>query len=496
MSNYVGIDLGTTFSAVAYIDESGRPAIINNDRDDNITPSCVAKIKEEIVVGERARRQWGNDKNNAAARFKRDMGSSSKHKIGGKQFTPTELSAAVLKKIKSDVEDKVGEIEEAVITIPANFSQEARDATMEAGRLAGLNVKYIINEPTAAALYYAYQSNGDLSGTYVVFDLGGGTFDVSVIKVKGQDVEVVASNGLHKLGGDDFDKVLWQLISEKYKEETGQDLTEEDFPINDVEEEKKSLSGRKRTTVEIDRDLIDVTRLEFEESISSLIAQIEMMCETTLDEANVTPEDISSVFLAGGSTRIPSVVDCAKKIFKQAPVSTVNVDEVVALGACLYAAYKSNGDGLSQIQKKSVSKLNVSEVTNECFGTISVGFSESKGEDLVNSIIIQKGESIPCSITKTYHTLFDGQSAINCTITESKSPETNPKFVKVIHEQTLDLPPDRPSGQEVEVTYSYDENQTMHAAFKDVSSGKELNWSFSRAAGESTQSEIDKFLVD
>ena len=142
------------------------------------------------------------------------MGSSSTHKIGGKEFTPTELSAAVLKKIKSDVEDKVGKIEEAVITIPANFSQEARDATMEAGRLAGLNVKYIINEPTAAALYYAYQSDGDLSGTYVVFDLGGGTFDVSVIKVKGQDVEVMASNGLHKLGGDDFDKVLWQLISE------------------------------------------------------------------------------------------------------------------------------------------------------------------------------------------------------------------------------------------------------------------------------------------
>jgi len=496
MSNYVGIDLGTTFSAVAYIDESGRPAIINNDRDDNITPSCVAKIKGEIVVGERARRQWGNDKKNAAARFKRDMGSSSTHKIGGKEFTPTELSAAVLKKIKSDVEDKVGEIEEAVITIPANFSQEARDATMEAGRLAGLNVKYIINEPTAAALYYAYQSDGDLSGTYVVFDLGGGTFDVSVIKVKGQDVEVMASNGLHKLGGDDFDKVLWQLISEKYKEETGQDLTEEDFPINDVEEEKKSLSGRKRTTVEIDRDLIDVSRLEFEESISSLIAQIEMMCETTLDEANVTPKDISSVFLAGGSTRIPCVVECAKKVFKQDPISTVNVDEVVALGACLYAAYKSDGAGLSEIQKKSVSKLNVSEVTNECFGTISVGFSESKGEDLVNSIIIQKGESIPCSVTKTYYTLVDGQSEINCTITESKSPETNPRFVKVIHEQTLDLPPDRPAGQEVEVTYSYDENQTMHAVFKDISSGKELTWSFSKASGESTQSEIDKFLVD
>ena len=496
MANYIGIDLGTTFSAAAYIDKSGRPKIINNDRDQNITPSCVAKIKGEIVVGERARRQWGNDEANAAARFKRDMGTSVLHKISGKDFTPTELSAAVLKKIKDDVEEKIGPIAEAVITIPANFSKEARDATMEAGQMTGLNVKYIINEPTAAALYYAYQSDGDLTGTYVVFDLGGGTFDVSVIKVKGQDVEVVASNGLHKLGGDDFERCLWDLIASKYKEEVGSDITKEDFPINDVEEEKKSLSGRKRTTVEIDRELIDVTRLEFEESISSLMAQIEMMCETTLDEADITPEDITSVFLAGGSTRIPCVVECAKKVFKQEPISTVNVDEVVALGACLYAAYKSDGASLSEIQKKSVSKLNVSEVTNEYLGTISVGFSESKGEDLVNSILIQKGQSLPCSATETYHTLFDGQDKVSCTITESKSPETNPKFVKIIHEQELELPPNRPAGQKIEVTYSYDENQMVHASFKDVASGKETTISLNKSSGESTQSEIDKFLVD
>ena len=496
MPNYIGIDLGTTFSAVAFIDPSGRPAIItNNDRDENLTPSSVANIKGEIVVGEKARRQWGNDEENAAARFKRDMGTSTTHKIGGKDFTPTELSAAVLKKIKDDVEEKEGPIAEAVITIPANFSQEARDATMEAGRMAGLNVKYIINEPTAAALYYAYQSDGNLSGTYAVFDLGGGTFDVSIIKVEGQDVEVITSNGVKKLGGDDFDKCIWKLIAEKYKEETGKTLSKEDFQINDAEEKKKTLSDRKRETVEIERDLVDISRLEFEESISRLIAQIEMMCEAALDEADVTPEDITSVFLVGGSTRIPCVVECAKKVFKQDPISTVNVDEVVALGACLYAAYKSDGKNLSEIQKKSVSKLNVSEVTNECFGTIAVGFSESKGEDLLNSIIIQKGESIPCSVTKTYYTMFDGQEAINCTITESKSPETNPKFVKPIHEATLPLPSGRPAGQEVKVTYSYDENQTMHAVFKDVSSGKELTWSYSKASGESTQSEIDKFLV-
>ena len=496
MSNYIGIDLGTTFSVAAYLDESGRPKIVANERGDNITPSCVAKIKGEIVVGERARRQWGNDEANAAARFKRDMGTSVTHTIGDKEFTPTELSAAVLKQIKSDVEAKVGPVSEAVITIPANFSQEARDATMEAGRMAGLEVKFIINEPTAAALYYAYQSNGGLTGTYVVFDLGGGTFDISVIKVRGQDVEVVASNGLHKLGGDDFDRCLWELVAQKYQAEAGATLSKQDFPINDAEEEKKSLSRRKRTTAEIERNLIDVSRLEFEESISSLMAQIEMICETTLEEAGVTAEEITSVFLAGGSTRVPCVMECAKKVFKQEPLSTANVDEVVALGACLYAAYKSDGKELSPIQKESVSPLNVSEVTNECFGTIVVGDSESKGLELLNSILIEKGQAIPCSVSKTYYTLYDGQDKIQCTITESKSPETDPQFVKIIHKQDLELPPDRPANQEVEVTYSYDENQMMHASFKDVASGKERNISLSRASGEATQADIDKFLVD
>lgn len=495
MTNYVGIDLGTTFSAASYIDESGRPTMIRNDRGEAITPSCVAKVKGELVVGERARRQWGNDQDNAAARFKRDMGTSITHQIDGESFTPTELSAAVLKKMATDIEAEIGAIAEAVITIPANFSQEAREATMEAGRMAGLNVKYIINEPTAAALYYAYESCGELSGAYAVFDLGGGTFDVSIIRVSGQDVEVVASNGLHRLGGDDFDKKLWGLIADKYSEEFSENLTIEDFPINDAEEEKKSLSRRKRVTAEIGRELIDVSRLEFEESISSHLAQIEMMCEATLDEAGMSPSDISSVFLAGGSTRIPCVIECAKKVFRQDPVSSANVDEVVALGASLYAAYKSDGTSLTEIQKKSVSKLNVSEVTNECFGTISIGISESRGEALMNSILIEKGQPIPCSVTKKFYTTHDGQETINCRITESKSAETNPNFVKVIKEEDLRLPPGRPANQEIEVTYSYDENQMMHASFKDVASGKETKIVISRADHNAKNSQIEKFLV-
>jgi molecular chaperone DnaK len=496
MGNVIGIDLGTTFSAVAHIDESGRPAIVLNDRGDNITPSCVAMHKGALVVGEVARRTWGNDPENAASRFKRDMGTSSIYTIASKEYTSTQLSAEVLKKLKNDTEGKIGAIDEVVVTIPANFAQDARNATMEAAALAGLNVKYIINEPTAAALYYAFQSDGNLSGTFVVFDLGGGTFDVSVIKVNGQDIDVVSSNGLNKLGGDDFDNILWSLVAGKYAKESGQELTREDFPINAAEEEKKSLSQRKRTTAEIERDLVDLSRIEYEEAISSLVAQVEMMCEATLDEAGVEPSDITKVFLAGGSTRMPAITECAKRVFKQDPVATANVDEVVALGAALYAAYKGDAENLTAIQKQSVSKLTVTETTNMCFGTIALGYSESKGDSLVNSIIINKGEKIPCKITESYFTVREGQTAIECKITESKSAETNPKFVKEIWSGDLELPADRPTEQEVQITYSYDENQMMHASFKDMGSGKETSISLSMGGGKNQSSDINKFLVD
>lgn len=496
MTNYVGIDLGTTFSAVAYIDETGRPQIVNNDRDQNITPSVVAKHKGNLIVGEFARKHWGNDDSKGAARFKRDMGTSNSHQIDENDYTPTELSAAVLKELKKHTEDRIGPIVESVVTIPANFSNEARDATMEAAKMAGLDVKYIINEPTAAALYYAYQSDGDLSGTYVVFDLGGGTFDVSVIKVTGQDVEVLSSNGLHKLGGSDFDQALWKLVAEKYKTESGEELTTEEFSMNDAEDAKKSISDRKKTTVEIEREFVDLSRIEFEESISSMLAQIEMMCETTLDEADIDASDITDVFLAGGSTRMPAVREIAKKVFKREPISTVNVDEVVALGAALYAAHKSDGSNLSEIQKKSINQLKVAERTNCYLGTITLGHSESKGDVLMNSILIRKGETIPCEVSESYYTLFDGQKAIDCSITESKSPETDPRFVKIIHEENLELPPDRPGGQEIVVTYSYDENQMIHASFRDVSSGKEKKISISMGGQNQTSSDIDKFLVD
>jgi len=495
MSYYVGIDLGTTYSAIAYIDESGRPVVVPNDRGSTITASCVASIGGKLIVGEKARRHWANDPENAAARFKRDMGTTKEFQIAGDSYTPTQLSTLVLAELKRLFEDNIGPVAEAVVTIPANFSQEAREATMAAAQKAGLKIKFIINEPTAAALYYAYHSGDGLSGNYVVFDLGGGTFDVSVIKVNGNNVDVIASNGLQKLGGDDFDNELWKLVSKKFKEETGKELANEDFPLNDAEEEKKSLSSRKRTTADIDMELIDITRLEFQEAISTMVAQIEMMCEATMEEAGIATSDITEVFLAGGSTRMPFVIDICDRVFGKEPTATVNVDEIVALGAALYAAQKSDGSSLNELQKNSVKALQVSEVSNECFGTICVDMSESGRPELQNSVLIKKGTQIPCSVTKRYQTIKDGQVKINCQITESKSPETDPKFVKVICDEDLELPPNRPEGQEVDVTFSYDANQMIHAVFKDVQSGKTKDFSINRA-GSNDSNDIDKFLVE
>ena len=499
MSSFIGIDLGTTFSAVATIDETGRPTIVHNKAGENITPSCVAESSEGVMeVNEFARRQWGNAPDTAAARFKRDMGTSIKHQINGNEFSPTQLSTFVLKKLIADAKDTLGEIGEAVVTIPANFAHEAREATMAAAKAAGLNVKYIVNEPTAAAMYYAFKSGEELSGVYAVYDLGGGTFDISVIQVNGQNVDVLATNGVSKLGGDDFDRALQKIVQTKFKEQFGENLESDDFTINDAETEKKSLSNRKQVTIRVARQLVDIKRDEFEEAISSYITQTEMLCESTIEEAGVEIRDIKGVFLVGGSSRIPIVNESVRKIFQQEPNSSANVDEVVALGAALYAAYKGDNSNLSALQKNAIEKIKVSESTGKCFGTISVGHDSARNQEkLTNSILIRKGEKIPCSVTEKFFTLFDGQDSVNCQVTESNSPETDPRFVKIIWEGDLKLPPDRPAHQEIKITFSYDENQIMKCSFLDVSTGKEASIDLSLAASNAEDSsEIDKFLVE
>ena len=494
MSAYVGIDLGTTFSAVAYIDDAGRPAIVHNDDGANVTPSVVEITGEgQFCVGESARKGLFVNPN-CVGRFKRDMNNpNALYEVNGENYTPHKLSAIVLKKLAQNAASVIGDIGNVVVTIPANFANEGRDATLRAAKEAGLNVEHIVNEPTAAALYYAYKSGEELSGTYAVYDLGGGTFDISIIHVEGQNVEVLAANGISRLGGDDLDEALCKLVKEKFKAQTGEDLDDADFTKNDAEEEKKSLSKREKIVCRVAKQMIEVTRDEFEVAISAAISQAQMLCEATVGEVNLTPDQLKGVFLVGGSTRIPAVRESVRKTFKQEPVSTANVDEVVALGAAIYAAYKSDRSNLNAIQKKAVEKIRVDERTAMCFGTLVLN---GQNGDLYNDVIIPKNEKVPCTVTRSYSTVSDGQENIDITITESRAAERDPTFVKKIKEGNLGLPGGRPAGQEIKVEYSFDANQIMNCAFTDVATGRSTAFAIAYTQAHDVSSdEIDKFMV-
>jgi len=507
MGAYIGIDLGTTFCAISTLDESGRPTIVkipdkNVSPDGNIISSCVLFKGGKATIGDRARRSLEIDKNRCFGRFKRDMGTSITYDFEGKKITPFDLSTIVLSELKKIAETELGEIEKAVITIPANFGNEAREQTLMAAKKAGLNVDYIIDEPTAAALYFAFDNETELHGNYVVYDLGGGTFDVSIIHVAGQDVNVLASNGIAKLGGDDFDRVLISILKEKYKQETGKEVNDDLFyTLNMAENDKKALSRSSKCIAGGDEVMeadIQLTRKDFEKGISSLLAQTEMLCEATLTEANIDIDEISDIILVGGSTRIPAVKESIKRVFKKEPIISHNVDEMVSLGASLYAALKSDRKGMNSMQKQSLRQIKVADVANKCFGTIALVYNQSKQqEELTNTIMIHKNTKLPVSISKEFFSSHDGQTELSLTITESVSPETDPRFVKTIwSDKLLELPPDRPEGQKFIFTYSYDENQKMHVEFKDDDTGKKIEVNIDLDIKATADSEIDKFLVD
>jgi molecular chaperone DnaK len=511
MGSYIGIDLGTTFCAIAVLDDTGRPTIVNiPDKkvspEGNIISSCVLFQKDKAIIGDQARRALQLHRK-AFGRFKRDMGTSKTYELDGKKVTPFDLSTIVLSELKKIAEEQLGEIEKAVITIPANFANEARDQTLNAAKKAGLNVDYIIDEPTAAALCYAFDNQVELHGNYVIYDLGGGTFDVSIIKVNGQKIEVLSSNGINKLGGDDFDKELINLVKEKFKKDTGKEPELDEngswdlYNLSVAEADKKSLSTRGRCIAGgddgIEDEIIEIKRTDFEKKISTLLAQTEMLCESALQEAGLETSDIEEIILVGGSTRIPAVKSSIERVFKKEPIVGGNVDEMVALGAALYSAIKSDKKGLNSMQKASLKQIKIADVANHCFGTIAVSYNEnSKKEELQNVIIINKNTKLPVKKTEDMQTMHDDQKTLKFSVTQSISPETDPTFVKVIWEGKMELPPGRPAGQPLKITYSYDENQIMHCVFEDVNSSTINEVDLTTNNDSNEDSAIDKFLVD
>ena len=352
---FIGIDLGTSYSAISTIDDNGNPKIIRNSEGQESTPTCLLFEGDTITVGEEARRSLGFSKN-ALTGFKRDMGRNIQYTFDGKSYTPSDCSALVLKKLFQDAQEEIGDIGETVVTIPANYTNEARVATLTAAKQAGLNVQNLIEEPSAAALYYAFKGQIELNGYYAIFSLGHNSFDISLIKANQQNINALASEGVQKLGGGDFDIILQKIIKKKFKDEHNEAVNEQDYTKTDAEEDKKSLTKREAIYVRINKKRVSVTRAEFEKKISSLIIQTEMLCENILSDQNLTTEDIQAVLMVGGNTKIPLVQKAVERIFKQKPTQSVNVDEVIVLGASLYAAFKGD-QSKPLVQQKSANKI-------------------------------------------------------------------------------------------------------------------------------------------
>lgn len=477
MSKAVGIDLGTTNSVVSVL-EAGEPVVVPNSEGSRTTPSVVAFSKGgDVLVGEVAKRQAITNTERTFRSIKRHMGSNWKSAdIDGKKYTPQEISARTLMKLKRDAEAYLGtSVTQAVITVPAYFDDAQRTATKEAGQIAGLEVLRIINEPTAAALAYGLDK-GSEDETILVFDLGGGTFDVSLVRARGMDVEVVFTEGVQRLGGKDFDTKLLDIVRAGFRETVGEEMRpgDCDFGRADAEELKHRLSSRESVRVALrsarhGRVPVTVRRAALEAATEGLVAQAEMACEGVLLRAGIDRSALSGVFLAGGACRMPAVRAAVERVFGRNPLLR-DPDTAVARGAALYAAHRANPALLSPAQRRRTSAIRFQDIAPHYFGTLAMD------EDglLENSVIIAKGEKLPVSRTRTYYTAEPDQRILTCEVTQSAVAESDPSMVLRVAEVEMPLPPGRPADQPVEVTFSYDLDGVMRAEFKDLGTGRPL----------------------
>jgi len=486
MANIVGIDLGTTFSALAILNTIGKPEVVPNADGDRLTPSAIFFDEEDpdiIRVGVEAINARHLNAQRSVRWIKRHMGDANYRKeIDGKTWVPVELSALILKKLKQECAAERGEIHDAVISVPAHFDEVRRKATMDAGTAAGLNVIGIVNEPVAAALYYATTRN--VFGKVLVYDLGGGTFDVTIIDVKGHQMDIVCSQGDHALGGIDFDRKVLEMLEQNYREKFDTDLINSDEDRAKYEDEaedvKKTLSRRpaakKMLYGPAGSMRVEITREMFEQAIASYMARTDMLLEVALEEGGIEPSGIDKVLLVGGSTRIPLVQHRLEKMFGFPPEATVNVDECVTLGAALHAGLttlREKPDSVPVGVASGLKDVNLKDVCNHSYGTICAPIDEETGRRVIqNTIILNKNTPLPCEASQMFYTVSQGQTELEIAITQGE--DTAPEYVNKIATHRFELPPDRPAKCPIKVTYSYDVNQRMHCKFEDLQSGKVL----------------------
>ena len=468
MGKVIGIDLGTTNSCVSVL-EGGDPVVIPNAEGNRTTPSIVAFAKNgERLVGETAKRQAITNPERTVSSIKRHMGSSFSVQIDGKTYTPQDISAMILAKLKTDAEAYLGEtVTEAVITVPAYFTDSQKQATKDAGSIAGLDVKRIINEPTAASLAYGLDKEG-AQHKILVYDLGGGTFDVSILELGDGVFEVLATNGNNKLGGDDFDDILVNFIGDNFARENGVDLRKDKMALQRLreasEKAKKELSASQATsinlpfiTVNADGPLhlnMDVTRAKFDQLTGGLVEKTIEPMKKAMADAGVTSSDLEKVILVGGSTRIPAVQDAVKKVTGKEPFKGINPDECVAIGAAIQA-------GVLTGEVKDVLLLDVTPLS------LSI---ETLGG--VATRLIERNTTIPTKKSQIFSTAADNQSAVDIHVMQGER-EMAAGNITLGRFQLSGIPPAPRGIPQIEVTFDIDANGIVNVSAKDLGTGRE-----------------------
>ncbi len=507
MSKIIGIDLGTTYSAIAQLDDLGNPEVLSStDENRKITASTIYVSGDKVVVGDKALDALTATPKNVISETKRQMENDVVYSIDqGKwvekdeteenSYTPAQVSSFILSKLKG----YTSEVSKAVITVPALFAEKARVATLDAAKMAGIEVIELINEPTAAACYYASLPNVEkISGKILVFDLGGGTFDITLCDVNDQKVDVITSRGDKWLGGKDFDQEILNLIDEKYKKETGKnlDLSEGKLQYLEVAERIKRSLSVKNKHAEVVEGLegpkkIEISRSEFEQSIQMHIEKLKMLLEECIDGSGHEVGEINHTLLVGGSTRIPIISKTIEKVMGKPPLKGVNVDEAVAAGAAVYAGLKSK-NLLNTAQKKAIGKVQLKDVCNFYMGTLIQRDDPVLNRKVTeNLVVIERDSKLPAEETTTVYTIYDDQHAIDCSITQSEGRESNREFVNVIHQGDLEFPDKKPKGREIDITYKYDTSGVMHCTFKDVISDKKYEISLRPESAEDLRKQYE-----